>query len=96
MTDSNDKNAKLEEELIAEVYADFKRRQEERRRIERGWQLNINFVNGNQYCDVNPLGEIEGDSGGYFWQQKRVFNYIAPTVDMRCCRLTGIRPKLAV
>lgn len=96
MTDSNDKKAREEAELVAEVYADFKRRQEERRRLERGWQLNINFVNGNQYCDVNPLGEIEGDSGGYFWQQRRVFNYIAPTIDMRCCRLTGIRPKLAV
>ncbi len=96
MTDSNDKKAKQEGELIAEIYADFKRRQEERRRTERSWQLNINFVNGNQYCDVNPLGEIEGDSGGYYWQQKRVFNYIAPTIDMRCCRLTGIRPRLAV
>ncbi len=96
MTDSNDKNAKLEEALVSEVYADFKRRQEERRLLERGWQLNINFVNGNQYCDVNRLGEIEADNGGYFWQQKRVFNYIAPTIDMRCCKLTGIRPRLAV
>lgn len=96
MTDSNEKKNKEEAELVAEVVADFKRRQEERRRTERGWQLNLNFVNGNQYCDVNRLGEIEGDNGGYFWQQKRVFNYIAPTIDMRCCRLTGIRPKLAV
>ena len=96
MRDSNDKQLKLEDELVESVYADFKRRQEERRRIERGWQLNINFVNGNQYCDVNPLGEIEAESGGYFWQERRVFNYIAPTVDMRCCRLTGIRPRLAV
>lgn len=96
MTDSNDKLEKEQAELVAEVYADFKRRQEERRCIERGWQLNMNFLNGNQYCDVNPLGEIEGDGDGYFWQQKRVFNYIAPTIDMRCCRLTGIRPRLAV
>ncbi len=96
MTDSNEKKVTDEAELVAEVYADFKRRQEERRRTERGWQLNINFVNGNQYCDVNRLGEIEGDTGGYFWQQRRVFNYIAPTIDMRCCRLTGIRPRLAV
>ncbi|MCM1438135.1 MAG: hypothetical protein NC131_02830 [Roseburia sp.] len=95
MTDDNGKRGQ-EDELVAEVVADFKRRQEERRAIERGWQLNLNFANGNQYCDVNPLGEIEGDSGGYFWQQKRVFNYIAPTIDMRCCRLTGIRPRLAV
>lgn len=96
MTDSNEKKNKEEAELVEEVVADFKRRQEERRTTERGWQLNLNFVNGNQYCDVNSLGEIEGESDGYFWQKKRVFNYIAPTVDMRCCKLTGIRPRLAV
>lgn len=95
MTEDNE-NTKQEEELVEEVVNDFKRRQEERRAIERSWQLNVNFVNGNQYCDVNTLGEIERDNGGYFWQQKRVFNYIAPTVDMRCSRLTGIRPRLAV
>lgn len=96
MTERQEQILKEEAALVAEVQADFKRRQEERRSIERGWQLNMNFLCGNQYCDVNTLGEIESDSGGYYWQEKRVFNYIAPTVDTRCCKLTGIRPKLAV
>lgn len=96
MTEREDDVLKEQEELVAEVRADFKRRQEERRAIERGWQLNMNFLSGNQYCDVNSLGEIESDSGGYYWQEKRVFNHIAPAVDTRCCKLTGIRPKLAV
>lgn len=96
MTEREDDILKEQEELVAEVQADFKRRQEERRAIERGWQLNMNFLSGNQYCDVNSLGEIESDTGGYYWQEKRVFNHIAPTVDTRCCKLTGIRPKLAV
>ncbi len=96
MTEREEQILKEESELVAEVQADFKRRQEERRSIERGWQLNMNFLSGNQYCDVNSLGEIEGDAGGYYWQEKRVFNHIAPTVDTRCCKLTGIRPKLAV
>lgn len=96
MTDKEEQRAKEEAAIAAEVQADFKRRQEERRSLERSWQLNMNFLSGNQYCDVNALGEIEGENGGYFWQEKRVFNYIAPTVDTRCCKLTGIRPKLAV
>ncbi len=96
MTEREESILKEEAELVAEVQADFKRRQEERRSIERGWQLNMNFLSGNQYCDVNTLGEIEGDASGYYWQEKRVFNHIAPTVDTRCCKLTGIRPKLAV
>ena len=87
---------KEEKLLVSEVQSDFKRRQEERRAYERGWQLNMNFISGNQYCDVNALGEIENENGGYFWQERRVFNMIAPTIDTRCCKLTGIRPMLAV
>lgn len=88
--------AKAEAELVEEVRRDFAKRQEERRTLERSWQLNMNFLSGNQYCDVNSLGEIEDEPDGYFWQTRRVFNYIAPTVDMRCAKLARIRPKLAV
>ncbi len=48
-----------EKAIVEEVLADFKRRQDERRKLERGWQLNMKFVRGEQYCDVNRLGEIE-------------------------------------
>ena len=85
-----------EKKLADDVVADFKRRQEERRALERGWQLNMNFLSGNQYCDVNAFGDLENESGGYFWQQHRVFNYIAPMIDTRCSKLARIRPKLAV
>ncbi|MDE7086998.1 MAG: hypothetical protein K2O67_02275, partial [Clostridia bacterium] len=97
MTDNNiTEKEKAEAAIVEEVQVDFKRRQEERRALERSWQLNINFLNGNQYCDVNALGELENDDGGYFWQEKKVFNYIAPTVDIRCSKLTAVRPKLTV
>lgn len=96
MTDAENIAQKKEEELVEGVYADFRRRQEERRLLERSWQLNLNFINGNQYCDVNGLGEIEREESGYYWQERRVFNYIAPMVDTRCSRLTGLRPRLAV
>ncbi len=95
-TDGERERKKAEEKLVAEVTADFKRRQEERRFIERGWELNMNFLSGNQYCDVNPFGDIEDESPAYMWQQRRVYNYIAPTVDTRCSKLSRIRPKLAV
>lgn len=91
------RNAEKAKAMLAEdVMRDFARRQEERRQLERGWQLNMNFLCGNQYCDVNSLGEIEEDAQGFFWQTRRVFNYIAPTIDMRCAKLARIRPKLAV
>ena len=91
------KSGKSEEELLAEeVTADFLRRQQERRLLERGWQLNMNFVGGNQYCDVNSSGEIYEEENGYFWQNRRVFNHIAPIVDLRCSKLGRIRPALIV
>ena len=95
MSESNYKDDKLQD-FIESIYQDFNRRQQERRLIERGWQLNVNFINGNQYCDVNTLGEIEESGNGYYWQERRVFNYIAPMVDTRCSRLAALHPKLGV
>ncbi len=85
-----------EEKLVEEVQEDFLRRQQERRAIERGWQLNMNFLSGNQYCDINSAGEIFEEDGRYFWQARRVFNHIAPTMDIRCSKLGRIRPSLVV
>ncbi len=96
MTENSSLEDKKLQAFIDEIYADFRRRQEERRLIERGWQLNLNFINGNQYCDVNLLGEIEETEGSYYWQERRVFNYIAPMVDTRCSRLSALHPRLTV
>ena len=96
MTEKTTAAQRAAKQLAEEVRADFARRQEERRLLERGWQLNMNFLSGNQYCDVNSLGEIEEDSSGFFWQTKRVFNYIAPAIDMRAAKLARVRPRLAV
>ncbi|MDE6868582.1 MAG: hypothetical protein K2J83_05520 [Clostridia bacterium] len=85
-----------EEQLAEEVQNDFLRMQQERRAIERGWQLNMNFLCGNQYCDVNASGEIYEEDKQYFWQTRRVFNHIAPTVDIRCSKLGRVRPSLTV
>ena len=87
---------KSTEELVEEVKNDFKKRQYERRILERGWQLNVNFVNGNQYCDISSKGEIYEEDEGYFWQSRRVFNHVAATVDLRCSKLGRIRPALIV
>lgn len=87
---------KKEKELAAAVREDFLRRQEERRPLERNWQLNLSFINGDQYLDVNTLGELEREEGGYYWQERRAFNHIACIVDTRCCKLSKIRPRLTV
>ncbi len=88
--------ASEEDALADEVEKDFLRRQQERKALERRWQLNMNFVCGNQYCDVDLSGELTGDKKQYFWQTRRVFNHIAPIIDTRLSKLSRIRPALTV
>lgn len=78
--------------LAREIEEDFYRRREERRRVENSWTLNIQFVAGNQYCDLTPAGALEEEDTQFFWQTHRVFNHIAPTVDSRIAKLVQARP----
>ena len=87
---------KFEERTVRWLREEFARRQEERRLIERGWELNMNFLSGNQYCGINPAGEIEEEQPRYFWQYRRVFNHIAPAIDTRIAKLARVRPTLTV
>ena len=50
--------------------ADFLKRQEERRALERGWQVNIRFLSGDQYCGVLQSGEVGSEEAIYDWQQQ--------------------------
>ena len=86
----------LKDALAAEIEEDFLRRREERRGLERSWQLNMNFVCGNQYCDLDGAGEIIEEDKKYYWQFRRVFNHVAPIVDTRLSKLSRIRPALTV
>lgn len=91
-----ERESKRRQALVNEIRRDFEARQAERRQLERGWQLNMNFVSGNQYCDISSAGEIEEEDAAFFWQSRRCFNHIAPTVDNRLARLAKVRPSLNV
>lgn len=49
---------RYEEELVKEVNEDFEKRRAERKSRERQWELNMNFLAGNQYCDLNSRGKL--------------------------------------
>ena len=85
-----------EELLCEEVRKDFESRQRQRRNLERGWELNLNFVRGNQYFRITDGGELAVAERTYEWEQRRVFNHIAPIIDTRLSKLSRIRPALAV
>ncbi|MCH5160055.1 MAG: hypothetical protein J1F66_04315 [Clostridiales bacterium] len=90
---SQDFSQEFAEDVVANVKADFNERQKMRRPYELSWQLNMNFVMGNQYCGISPRGAIEQEDKYYFWQEKQVFNHIAPIVETRVARLNRVRPK---
>ena len=83
-------------DLALAVQEDFAARREMRRSLERGWQLNMNFVSGNQYCDISSTGELVEEDSEFYWQSRRCFNHIAPTIETRMARLAKVRPSLAV
>lgn len=94
------KNQKSEiefaDELVSEVREDYKRRREERRSLEQKWNLDLNYLAGNQYCEISPTGAIEEEDSEYFWQNKNVYNHIAPIVETRLAKLSRVRPVMSV
>ena len=75
-------NCEFADDIVRQIKKDFAERQQMRRPYELSWQLNMNFVMGNQYCAISPRGAIEQEDKYYFWQEKQVFNHIATIVDI--------------
>ena len=85
-----------EREIVDQIKKDYQKRAEERKSIEKGWLLNINFVMGNQYSYINPNGEIEDVEKTFSWESREVFNHIAPIVESRLAKLYRVRPTMGV
>ena len=88
--------SKTNSKIVEEVITDYLNRREARRNLENQWQLNINFVMGNQYSYIASNGSIKDDEKQYFWQEKEVFNHIAPIVETRISKITGSIPVVTV
>lgn len=86
-----------ENELVQYVNQEYRRRQEERRPFENQWRLNINFIQGNQYMQINPVTQaLEEIPKMYWWQEREVFNHVAPNVEVRLAKMSRMRPILKV
>ena len=82
--------------IVDETRADFKQRQQARKNFEASWQLNINFYIGNQYSYISSSGDIVDSVKQYFWQEREVYNHIAPIIEKRISKLNRVRPALTV
>lgn len=82
--------------LVKEVLDDFENRRSERRFIEQQWKLNLNYLAGNQYCETTPNGDLKEEEKYYGWQNRSVFNHIAPIIDSRLAKLSKTKPIMSV
>jgi len=83
------------DDLVSYVEQEFARRETERRPYELQWRLNLAFLDGQQFVDINDgimdIGEIPKM---YWWQERETFNQIAPIIETRVARFSKMQPKL--
>lgn len=76
-----------------QIRDELRKRAEKRRPYELGWLLNMNFINGNQYCDVFlESGEVADLPLTSENEMRVVYNQIAPIVDIRLSKMARVRP----
>ncbi len=86
---------KLESE-VREIISDFKRRAAMRAPLDAAWKLNYEFVRGKQFSRVGADLSVSESVRDFYWQQRTVYNHIAPTVEARLARLSKVRPAMSV
>ncbi len=77
-------------DVVAETIQDYKDRQEARRSLDSMWLLNSNYYTGNQYAVITPSGAVEDYGKQYYWQQREVFNRIAPLIETRLAKIARL------
>ncbi|MFA6867384.1 MAG: hypothetical protein WCR54_07710, partial [Clostridia bacterium] len=82
--------------LVEEIKKDYENRKELRSNVERNWLLNINFLVGNQHSCIMPSGQIENQAKDFYWQEREVFNHIAPIVETRLSKFGSLKGSVTV
>jgi hypothetical protein len=85
-----------EKEFIEQIEKDFDARRKERLALERQWELNMNFLMGNQHCALTPRGDLAVEDKSFYWQNRGVYNHIAPILDSRLARFEKVAPEISV
>ena len=93
-SEKDQRKVKFIEDLVSEVNEDFILRQKNRLELEKQWQLNVNFLAGNQY----GVGEVNyaRNTDDFTWNEKGVYNHIAPVIESRLARLSKLKTDLSV
>ena len=84
---------KFREDWVAYGKKKFEELREERMPIELRALLVMNFIAGNQFCDiVQETHSIKQFARRYEWESREVFNKMAPIFEARIAALTAVQP----
>lgn len=87
----------IQDQIIVNfVKQDLVERQKDRKQFELNWELNMNFFFGNQYCYISGNNEISDIEKKYYWENREVYNHIAPIIEARLSKLCKIKPNFSV
>lgn len=90
-------DALREREILAFLSDEYTRRRGERMPLERQWMLNANFYAGHQNCAINAAsGEIQPTLPTYEYEERGVYNRIAPLIETRLSSLRGLSYSMTV
>lgn len=88
---------RFSEELADFVNKEFERRKQDRKPFELQWRLNIEFLNGNQYLDIDAQSmSIQDIPRVYWYQEREVFNQISTIAETRISKLSRQTPLMKV
>ena len=87
-------------DIAARLFAEYRRRRDERLPLERAWALCGAFYTGDQHCDLHPgSGELLPIVPLHEYEEQGVYNRIAPLIETRLSALrrlsyeTSVRPR---
>jgi len=78
------------QDLVASVIKDFEDRKLKRKSYELQWRLNAEFLHGNQNSYVTTMDTLATLGRQFHWQQREVFNHIAPIIEGRLAKLNDL------
>ncbi len=87
----------FDDDIAKFVEDEYQSRRETRLPFELQWRLNTEFLNGNQYLDIEPSSLSIQEIPKLNWHSEReVFNQIAPIFETRVAQLSRTSPILKV
>lgn len=85
------------EDIVAFVKSEAEKRRTAQQSLEWQWCLNSNFLNGNQYCEINPhSGGVQQLGAETDFEERQAFNRIAPIIETRMANLNTLRYGMVV